>query len=294
MPSRSLLLTALDTSGETCRGWTGEQMLFITNSPGIVRQTQWTVWSLLCFRPLCASGMDKLQLQDCLDHGRVAKVGHVHVKRNISTCRYFVLDWRRVCCLVVWKGAHHHYSLQLHQTGERPALPRADEREGGHPVVHRAGEVSGHTRGAAFGRYAVMRSVPVNVLTTPAFARSSFSLCTKTLNISLVFSPLQDLWFPRPLHWRVQHGSRRPAEAPGPVLERPRHQASVRSAQRLLCLWIRRKPPSPANTHTPAFSSRAVSSRFLPSVAHFGRQMFGLTKHQRGGETVRDAAWILP
>lgn len=28
----------------------------------------------LCFRPLCASGMDKLELQDCLEHGRVAKV----------------------------------------------------------------------------------------------------------------------------------------------------------------------------------------------------------------------------
>lgn len=69
------------------------------------------------------------------------------VKRNIFTCRFCVLDWRRVCCLIVWKGAHHHYSLQLHQTGERPALPRADEREGGHPVVHRAGEVSGqHSR----------------------------------------------------------------------------------------------------------------------------------------------------
>lgn len=28
----------------------------------------------LCCRPLCASGMDKLELQDCLEHGRVAKV----------------------------------------------------------------------------------------------------------------------------------------------------------------------------------------------------------------------------
>lgn len=27
-----------------------------------------------CSRPLCASGMDKLELQDCLEHGRVAKV----------------------------------------------------------------------------------------------------------------------------------------------------------------------------------------------------------------------------
>ncbi|XP_037102115.1 DNA (cytosine-5)-methyltransferase 3B [Syngnathus acus] len=33
-------------------------------------------------RPLCASGMDKLELQDCLDHGRVAKFGKV---RTITT-----------------------------------------------------------------------------------------------------------------------------------------------------------------------------------------------------------------
>ena len=29
---------------------------------------------ILVVRPRCASGMDKLELQDCLDHGRVAKV----------------------------------------------------------------------------------------------------------------------------------------------------------------------------------------------------------------------------
>ncbi|XP_056128774.1 DNA (cytosine-5)-methyltransferase 3B [Lampris incognitus] len=33
-------------------------------------------------RPLCATGMDKLQLQDCLEHGRVAKFGKV---RTITT-----------------------------------------------------------------------------------------------------------------------------------------------------------------------------------------------------------------
>ncbi|XP_041081134.1 DNA (cytosine-5)-methyltransferase 3B-like isoform X3 [Polyodon spathula] len=33
-------------------------------------------------RPLCASGMDKLQLQDCLEHGRIAKFGKV---RTITT-----------------------------------------------------------------------------------------------------------------------------------------------------------------------------------------------------------------
>lgn len=49
---------------------------------------------------------------------------------------------------------------------------------------------------------------------------------------------LQDLRLPCPLHRRVQHGSWCQTEAPGPVLERPRHQAPVRTTQRLLRLWI--------------------------------------------------------
>lgn len=53
-----------------------------------------------------------------------------------------------------------------------------------------------------------------------------------------MFSALQDLRFSRPLHRRVQHGPRRSTEALGPVLERPRHQASVCTSQRLLRLWI--------------------------------------------------------
>lgn len=41
----------------------------------------------LWLRPLCASGMDKLELQDCLEHGRVAKVRvlthtHTHLSRS--------------------------------------------------------------------------------------------------------------------------------------------------------------------------------------------------------------------
>lgn len=55
-------------------------------------------------------------------------------------------------------------------------------------------------------------------------------------NFGCVFLTLQDLWFPCPLHGRVQHGSRCQTEAPGPILERPRHQASVRTTERLLCL----------------------------------------------------------
>ncbi|KAM4738409.1 DNA (cytosine-5)-methyltransferase 3B isoform 2-T2 [Anableps anableps] len=48
---------------------------FWGNLPGMNSKTP-------CFRPLCASGMDKLVLQDCLDHGRVAKFGKV---RTITT-----------------------------------------------------------------------------------------------------------------------------------------------------------------------------------------------------------------
>ncbi|XP_027866826.1 DNA (cytosine-5)-methyltransferase 3B isoform X1 [Xiphophorus couchianus] len=48
---------------------------FWGNLPGMNSETA-------CFRPLCASGMDKLELQECLDHGRVAKFGKV---RTITT-----------------------------------------------------------------------------------------------------------------------------------------------------------------------------------------------------------------
>lgn len=147
MPSRSLLLTALDTSGETCRGWTGEQMLhqkLARHCEG--RRSEQC--DLSCASGPCApQGWTSYSCRTVWITAEWQRLVTYTVKRNVFTCRFCVLDWRRVCCLVVWKGAHHHYSLQLHQTGERPALPRADEREGGHPVVHRAGEVSGqHSR----------------------------------------------------------------------------------------------------------------------------------------------------
>lgn len=42
----------------------------------------------LWLRPLCASGMDKLELQDCLEHGRVAKVRfHTHTLVMIARTR---------------------------------------------------------------------------------------------------------------------------------------------------------------------------------------------------------------
>ncbi|KAJ8265270.1 hypothetical protein COCON_G00143690 [Conger conger] len=50
---------------------------FWGNLPGMNSDSHY-----LCDRPLCASGMDKLELQDCLEHGRVAKFGKV---RTITT-----------------------------------------------------------------------------------------------------------------------------------------------------------------------------------------------------------------
>lgn len=101
-----------------------------------------------CFRPLCASGMDKLELQDCLEHGRVAKV-RILQKKTLFTvltrklgCMCLTVYLFFVCFLIVWEGAYNHYPLQLHQTREGPTLPGANEREGGHTVVHWAGEVS--------------------------------------------------------------------------------------------------------------------------------------------------------
>lgn len=79
---------------------------------------------------------------------------------------------------------------------------------------------------------------------------------TSDCNGGCVFVTLQDLWLPCPLHRRVQHGSRCPAEAPGPVLERPCYQASVRTTERLLRLWIdatRHQQTDATNKWTPAF-----------------------------------------
>lgn len=143
------------------------------------------------------------------------------------------------CCFIVWEGAHHHHPLQLHQTREGSTLPCPDEREGGHTVVHWAGEVS---------RITHTHTHTVEVGWWYRF--------TSDCNGGCVFVTLQDLWLPCPLHRRVQHGSRCPAEAPGPVLERPCYQASVRTTERLLRLWIdatRHQQTDATNKWTPAF-----------------------------------------
>lgn len=96
-------------------------------------------------RPLCASGMDKLELQDCLEHGRVAKVWHTPSELDhnlVISASHTVCMCVFMSYLAVWEGAHNHHALQLHQTGEGPALPRPDEWQRGHPVVHWARKVS--------------------------------------------------------------------------------------------------------------------------------------------------------
>ena len=103
-----------------------------------------------CCRPLCASGMDKLELQDCLEHGRVAKVVNIQIKVTYWKLNIFChlqilrakwLPFDSAYCLLVWESANHYYTLQFYQTGEGPALPSHDEWKGGHTVVHWAGEV---------------------------------------------------------------------------------------------------------------------------------------------------------
>lgn len=130
-----------------------------------------------CFRPLCASGMDKLELQDCLEHGRVAKV-RILQKNSLFTvltrrlgCMCLTVYLFFVCFLIVWEGAYNHYPLQLHQTREGPTLPGADEREGGHTVVHWAGEVSRkHTNLSFFMNTSPKHLIVVIISSSQCFA----------------------------------------------------------------------------------------------------------------------------
>ena len=69
------------------------------------------------------------------------QISHTHTHTLV------VLTWaywanRCIGASLVWESSNHHDALQLHQTGEGPAFPCPDEREGGHTVVHRAGAVS--------------------------------------------------------------------------------------------------------------------------------------------------------
>lgn len=225
-----------------------------------------------CFRPLCASGMDKLELQDCLEHGRVAKVRILQKKTLFTvltrrTCICLTVYLFFVCFLIVWEGAYNHYPLQLHQTREGPTLPGADEREGGHTVVHWAGEVSRKHKLQLFHEHFTQTFKCSHYLFLPMFCGLRYFTSPPTwrrcwlnfyfwVNCSCKIiwwwcglTPiscdsnggcvsLQDLRLPCPLHRRVQHGSWCQTEAPGPVLERPCHQAPVRTTQRLLRLWI--------------------------------------------------------
>lgn len=102
MLSRSLLLTVLDTSGETCRAWTGRTRDSETcwrPDIGHASYIRLNVVPPPCFRPLCASGMDKLELQDCLEHGRVAKVWY---PQNKDTPHKSYLQLLGCTCLSVY------------------------------------------------------------------------------------------------------------------------------------------------------------------------------------------------
>lgn len=155
--------------------------------PALWGQTEWTVWSLLCFRPLCASGMDKLQLQDCLDHGRVAKVGHVH--REKKRFHLQVLCARLTTRLLSRSLERCAPSLLAPTPSNRGKTSTSPCWWTGRRTSCGAPSWRGERTTLALLLLAVtlwkgpVRCIPANVLTTPAFARSSFSLCTKTLNI---------------------------------------------------------------------------------------------------------------
>lgn len=99
----------------------------------------WFLFSLL-FRPLSATNTDKLDLQECLEHGRTAKVVvSLPVMCSLSI-RPLGLTFPFLPS--VREGEDHHHQVQFHQAGQGPALPRLHEREGGHTLVHWDREVN--------------------------------------------------------------------------------------------------------------------------------------------------------
>lgn len=96
-------------------------------------------------RPLCASRTDKLELQECLHSGRVAKADNLRYKKTKNKTKIHIWIWLHFLtstwCRIVWKTEDW-----------RPALPCADERQGGHTVVHRAGEVIHNTHSGIITR----------------------------------------------------------------------------------------------------------------------------------------------
>lgn len=90
----------------------------------------------------------------------------------------------------------------------------------------------------------------------------------------MLICPPQNIWVPRSLHWRVQHGTGGPAEVAGPVLERPGHQTPVRPPQGLLCLRIgpepppRAKQPPSAKPIRPTLSTCSQLQGHIPPVVH--------------------------
>lgn len=171
-------------------------------------------------RPLCASRTDKLELQECLHSGRVAKADNLRYKKTKNKTKIHIWIWLHfltsTCCRIVWKTKDW-----------RPALPCADERQGGHTVVHRAGEVTHNTHSGIITRQML------NLLT---------KIVTLNQNWNQVFDVaslvLQDPWVSSALHGRCWHGAGSKNEAPGSFLECASHQASLCPTQRLLWLWI--------------------------------------------------------
>lgn len=99
--------------------------------------------SFLLLRPLSTTNTDKLDLQECLEHGRTAKV--VAHDASVAFClskRPLTYPRLHIHLPPVREGEDHHHQVQLHQAGQGPTLPRLHEREGGHTLVHWDREVN--------------------------------------------------------------------------------------------------------------------------------------------------------
>lgn len=101
---------------------------------------------IFLFRPVATAEDKKVLLQDCLESGRTAKVEKpsrlVEAVLFLKGCHLEAGSGTFALPLTVRKSSYHHHKVQLHPAGKDGASACQHERQGGLPVVHRAGTVS--------------------------------------------------------------------------------------------------------------------------------------------------------
>uniref|UniRef100_A0A8C3KNY6 DNA (cytosine-5-)-methyltransferase n=1 Tax=Calidris pygmaea TaxID=425635 RepID=A0A8C3KNY6_9CHAR len=152
-------------------------------------------------RPLASTVNDKLELQECLEHGRIAKFSKV---RTITTRSNSIKQ-----------GKDQHFPVFMN---EKEDILWCTEMERYHQGTPRGGGGGG----GGWGGAANPPSGPANL---PDPLPPPF------------FSP-QGVWFPGALHGRVQHEPPGPAETARQVLERAGHPPPLRPPQGILCLRL--------------------------------------------------------